>query len=448
MAKYEELRDVQAEAGIIATLINQPEFIHFSESVDYSYFTDKANAVFYESIKNLVSSGIDKIDSFNILATINANKKLKTMAGDVFTVNFVDDVIKNSKYIARESSAEYTALVNTISSYAYRRKLYRDLEEAQKECLNGGDITVLQRSVFDKIEKTTNRFITGDSIPTIGSQVDELWEQIVSRQGTDGYAGFKTKLPTLNNYLTYERGELIVFAGGYKSGKSMFLLNTAAELLLKNIPIVYFDTEMGTRQFLERFICLLSQVRMGDLKAGRYTAEEKERIEIAKNLIKTMPLYHKYIPVYTIDQVYGTIKKMKSQGLIDFVIFDYIKNRDGKDTGGVYFELGEMTNFLKNDIAGDLDIPVVAGAQLNRMGDVADSIKIQQYSSAVVKIKRKTIDEIEMTGREHGNYKFTVTSNRLGEQQIENEQWIDVNFYGDYCLFEEAEQHEDGCRMG
>ena len=228
----------------------------------------------------------------------------------------------------------------------------------------------------------------------------------------------------------------------------MFLLNTAAELLLKNIPIVYFDTEMGTRQFLERFICLLSQVRMGDLKAGRYTAEEKERIEIAKNLIKTMPLYHKYIPVYTIDQVYGTIKKMKSQGLIDFVIFDYIKNRDGKDTSGVYFELGEMTNFLKNDIAGDLDIPLVAGAQLNRMGDVADSIKIQQYSSAVVKIKRKTIDEIEMTGREHGNYKFTVTSNRLGEQQIENEQWIDVNFYGDYCLFEEAEQHEDGCRMG
>ena len=67
-----------------------------------------------------------------------------------------------------------------------------------------------------------------------------------------------------------------------------------------------------------------------------------------------------------------------------------------------------------------MNIPVVAGAQLNRGGEVADSIKIQQYSSTVIKLKRKSIGEIEYHGQECGNTKLTVTSNRLGSQHVEN----------------------------
>lgn len=449
MAKYEELRDVQAEAGVIATLINEPSFVHFSESVDGTYFIDMANSVLYDAIKSLVVGGIDRMDSFNILTSINSSDTLKRRAGDTFTVDFIEDVIKNSKYIARDTSIEYMKLIGSISSLAYKRKLFRELETAQKECLRpGSDIKSLQRSVFDKIEKVTNKFVTGETVATIGSQVDVLWGQTLSRQGSTGYAGFPTKFPTLNKYVTFERGELVVFAGAYKSGKSMLLMNSAVELLMGGTPILYLDTEMSTRQFFERLLCLVSQVRMNDIKSGRYSEEEGIRIEKAKEIIRKLPLYHKYIPVYTTDQIYGTIKKMKSHGLIDMVVFDYIKPKEGKDTSGAYFELGEITNFLKNDIAGDLDIPVIAGAQLNRSGEVADSIKIQQFSSTVIKVKRKTIEEVEFFGEECGNYRLTVTSNRLGEQHIENEQWIDVSFWGQYCLFEEATQHSEDGAMG
>lgn len=445
MVQYEDIRDVQVEAGIIATLIYEPCFIHFSDNVDGSYFTDGVNGVFYDAIKSIVSGGVEKIDSFNIMTAINADDKLKRRAGDNFTVDFVDDVIKNSKFIARDTSAEYTKLCAQLSGYAYKRKLYRELESAQRECLNpANDISTLQRSVFDKIERTTSKYVTGESIPTLGSQVDDLWEQTKKRQGEVGYSGLPTKFPSLNKYLTYERGELVVFAGAYKSGKSMLLMNTAADIVMAGTPLLYLDSEMSDRLFLERLICLFSQVRMSDIKGGTYTEEEGERIERAKEMIKELPIYHKYIPIYTTDQIYGTIKKMKTQGLIDCVIFDYIKNKDGKDTSGAYFELGELTNFLKNDIAGALDIPVIAGAQLNRQGEVGDSIKIQQYSSAVVKIKRKTQEEIDFLGEECGNYKFTVTSNRLGDQMIEGEDWIDASFFGHFCLFEEAPKQHIG----
>lgn len=439
MTKYEDIRDVQAEAGIIATLVNEPCFIHFSDNIDGTFFTDGVNGVFYDSIKSLVSNGIEKIDSFNLLTAINADNSLKKRAGDSFTVDFIEDVIKNSKYIARDTSVEYVKLCNQITALAYKRKMYRELERAQRDCLNpANDVGTLQRILFDKMERVTNKFVTGESIPTLGSQVEDLWEQTKKRQAERGYAGLPTKFPTLNKYITFERGELIVFAGAYKSGKSMLLMNCAADILMAGTPVLYLDTEMSDRLFLERLICLFSQVRMSDIKAGTYTEEEGERIEKAKEMIKSLPIYHKYIPIYSTDQIYGIIKKMKTQGLIDCVVFDYIKAKDGKDTSGAYFELGEITNFLKNDIAGDLDIPVIAGAQLNRQGEVGDSIKIQQYSSSVVKIKRKNAEEIEFYGEDTGNYKFTVTSNRLGDQMIEGEDWIDISFFGHYCLFEEA----------
>ena len=135
----------------------------------------------------------------------------------------------------------------------------------------------------------------------------------------------------------------------------------------------------------------------------------------------------------------ATIKKWDSKIGIDLVIMDYIK---APDTDDAYVELGKITNFLKNKVAGAMDLSVIAAAQSNRGGDTGESYRIEQYCSTLVKIVEKTPDEIRRDGIECGKYKLFVSLNRNGKShgEIDND-YIDINFFGEIMTMQEAKQH-------
>ena len=442
MAKFEDLRDITAESGIIATLINNPSFINFCDNLDYSCFSDETNALLYEIIYRLYKDGITKIDAFNIYSTYSSNEKLCNKKAVSLDVEFINEIIENSKFIARSTSEEYNRLARSVIGFAYRRKLYMDLQRAQADILTTNDITALQRSVAGRVESTTERYIVNHEIGAMGRRIEELYGQTLSRQGPDGVIGFTTSFMSLNEYFTYEAGECIIYAGYLKTGKSFLLLGEALNILLKQKSrgILIIDTEMSDRLFSERLICVLSGVAMRVVKNGRGTEEEKDRIKKAICLIKKLPLYHYYTPILNLDEVYGLVKNMKNKGMIDTVFWDYIKSGEADSASSVYLSLGLQTNFIKNVIAGDLGLCVIGGAQLNRAGQIGDSLRISQYASTIVKIQKKTFDEIYQNP-DCGSHKLIVIANRLGLQMDESEEWIDVDFNQTSCRFFECKQH-------
>ena len=105
-----------------------------------------------------------------------------------------------------------------------------------------------------------------------------------------------------------------------------------------------------------------------------------------------------------------------------------------------YNALGQRTNFLKNNIAGELGIAVLAGAQLNRNNQVADSDKMERYVSTSILWREKTSDEIMNDGGlDYGNYALSVCLNRNG-QQMEEDEYISMNLDGDRMRIEQAKQ--------
>jgi hypothetical protein len=105
-------------------------------------------------------------------------------------------------------------------------------------------------------------------------------------------------------------------------------------------------------------------------------------------------------------------------------------------------DLGNKTNFLKNDIAGGLGMGVLAGAQLNRNHEIGDSYRIEQYTSSLINLIDKTPEEMMTDGKACGNYKLFVKLNRNGEQMSDPEsEYIDVQFDGNICTFRQATQH-------
>ena len=126
---------------------------------------------------------------------------------------------------------------------------------------------------------------------------------------------------------------------------------------------------------------------------------------------------------------------------LEFSIFDYIKS-DILSASENYNALGARCNFLKNNIAGDLDIAVLAGAQLNRQNQVADSDKLERYVSVSLHWRDKSPEEVRNDGIECGNFAATIDLNRLGEQMGED-QYIDFAFDGNKMRIEEAVQHKN-----
>ena len=91
----------------------------------------------------------------------------------------------------------------------------------------------------------------------------------------------------------------------------------------------------------------------------------------------------------------------------------------------------------------DLNIPIMAGLQLNRItGDLADSLKTERYADVLLFWKEKSAEQVKTDGYNCGNFMMQVVKNRNGAIHDEN-QYVDIRFKGDLMWIEEAQKHAD-----
>ena len=220
----------------------------------------------------------------------------------------------------------------------------------------------------------------------------------------------------------------------------MMLLNCAIDLLKKDKAVLYLDSELNTRLFTARVLAHLSGIEYKRLTSGNYSQEEYSRIIQAKEWMKTRKFTHVYIPMFDIQSIYTTAKKVKHTQGLDVLIVDYFKSSSDGDAYDNYNSLGKLTDTVKNQICGDMGICGIGAAQATSTGKVADSAKIGRNASTIITITDKTQEEVESDGVECGNKKMRVVLNRNGMQHASDE-YIDLQFNGNLISYEEAKQH-------
>ena len=436
-----QIFDIQAESGIVATLIYNPKFIIHSENLKPEHFYNKETACVYWAIRELIKQGVENIDAFNLEAMINNDDKIKS----IFSQYKIDlnEYIELSKYIVRNTIEEYKLLVNKVLSLSFKRELYKKLKYYENLCLdfNKEDITELSAQIYNDLNKLNEQYVLNDNIKLFGEKIEEIWNKICSQRNTDGTFGIETKSKLLNEYFTYQPGELVVFEARMKQGKSAFLISEAIHLLEKNYAVAYLDTEMSDQLILERILAALTKIPVKKIRAGNYSPSEEELLKSAIEWLKTRRFVHIYQPVWTNEKIYSTAKVLQYKMGMNFLIFDYLKSNSGS-ANDIYNQLGEKCDFLKNQIAGDLNIPVLTAAQLNRHGEVADSDKIDRYASVSLVWKKKDEEEMPNDWKTYGNYYLRVKYNRLGESMDEDD-YIDFVFDGSTMqIYEAPIQHK------
>jgi len=434
------ISDSQAEAGVIATLLYHPEFILHTDYLKPGYFYQVENGCIYWAISELYKNGVDNIDALNISNMLNSNAATKKKMQEYNLTN-IQEFIEMGKYTARHSMEEYKLLVNSVVTMSFKRDLNRIANEIQSSCYDpDSDLSKLNELVNKKVTRLTEQYITSSEIEMFGSMVDDLWKEVCDRRTETGVYGIPSKFPSILDYFTYELGELVLLKARMKKGKSAFFLNEAMHKVKSGVPTLYIDTEMQDRLFYERMIANLTGIEIKRIKTGRMSDDEYQKVLKVNEWLKKQPFVHVYLPQATDEEVYAIHKVLKYKMGLEFSIYDYIKS-NVQSTGDNYNILGAKTDFLKNRIAGELNIAVLAGAQLNRQDQVADSDKIERYVSTSVFWREKTPEEINADGLECGNYALNIDLNRNG-QQMEEDDYLDMMFDGNRMIIQEAKQHQ------
>lgn len=433
--------DDAAEGGVLASLIYHPEYLLSDNNLQPRFFYRQENQVLFWAIDQLVGSGVTKIDPLNLRNAIYSNAACQRVMETHGLSNY-QEYINMAEVAARGSYEEYKLLANRVISLAFRRELCVMSNDLGKECFNL-DISLDDLNDFanNGINKIAEKFVFGGDSVQFAEKIDGIWEEICEDRNEDGTFGIPNLIPRLDDYYTFGKGELVLVAGATGKGKSSFFLAQSCFALQQGVPVVIIDSELTDKVYLPRLLANLSGVRVKTIKSGRYTHEEEERIKKSIEYIKNSPGFvHEYCPTFSKLQVDQICRKWYNKDKLGFLIYDYIKP-SGSMAAEISQGMGLLADYLKS-IAGNLNIPVLAGLQLNKFtGELADSFKTERYADVLLFWREKPANLVNEDGLACGNFAISVMKNRNGAVHDDGD-YVDVKFIGDLMSITEAEQHE------
>ena len=438
MNQITDLKDIAAETTVIATLLIHPDFILHTDWLQPKHFSQKENSAIYWAINELFKKGVTNIDELNINNQLSSNKATKELMAK-HKLTDISKYLELSSYAARDSLEDYEEFCKTVLDYAYKRDLFMKSAELNRLCFaNDSSLEETDNKVHRIMSTLTEGYMVTTDLRPIGEMEDELYEEVVDDQSSERF-GVDSKFEIYKPFFRYERGECIVLAARMKTGKSIFILNEAINQAIKGIPTAIIDTEINNKLWYKRALAHISGLEFRRIQDGNWSKDEQEKIDKARKIIKSLPLVHYYMPIVDMNKTYAICKLLKYKMNLQFLCFDYIKG-DDLDAFALSNRLGQMTNILKNEIAGDLDMCVLAACQLNRENEIGSSDKIAMYASTVIRWRFKRPSDIaEDGGLKYGNIYTQIYFNRNGEMQDKDE-WMSLNFVGNHLMITDCNQ--------
>ena len=270
---------------------------------------------------------------------------------------------------------------------------------------------------------------TGGRLKSVSQALTETLQSLSAVK----QARIDTGFPLLDSLVKgFEAGQLIIVGARPGVGKSAFLLDLAESAARSGNETLFISLEMSAAELTERLLARRSMATMDELIDRDLTEETWTDIASVSNRLERLPLHFWDKPAATVSEIRGAAATIQNLRLI---VVDYIglmqadRRADSRN-----LELGLISRGLKN-LASELQIPIIAAAQLNRGVDATerptllslrDSGELEQNGSKVLFLWR--IDE-------DGTVGVSVAKNRRGRQGV-----VQMHFDGSHQRFTELSE--------
>lgn len=436
MAKF---KSELSENIVIGSLLNNINLILNMNDLKVSYFQVKVNKMLYTVIKRLFKSGSTSIEMSDVYAIVETNDKYLKILEDAGGTDLIETLMVLGEGKTIEDIKPH---IENIRQAAFKNEMDDSLTSLQVSIAESGNkpISAIYNEVENEILNVKSKYATTEGLQLVGDNIDNIIEKMENKAKT-GLVGFPFSIPLLNEFVQLERQELVVVSGGTKSGKSLFTTHEVAYICIKNkVPTLILDSELSTDTFITRLIASLTGYKVKYIRSCKYKQNPValEKVNKAIQNIKEAKLIHKYIVGMSEGELLNEIKRVKIQHNISLVVYDYLKadtitNADQQER----LQLSHLTNFLKNQVCGDLNLAGLCLCQTSPSSNNTEgeyrafgSSGISMYSSGIIFLIRKTEQEIEddMGVEMGGNYKLYVQLNRNNMQMSSVKQAINICF--------------------
>jgi replicative DNA helicase len=428
--------NLEAEMALLGSILVDKEMMPaVSEIVSASDFYASLHETIYLALYALYERG-EPLDKVALAEELRGRGMLDKIGGLGYLGSLMDTV-------PTAASAEHYARI-VREKAALRALIHAGTQITQLGYESEHDVP----GAIDKAEQTVyevgNRSEHSQfaAVPSLLLGVFQSLEKRHEQKGdrTGVTSGFRD----IDDYTAgWQPGNLIILAARPAMGKTSLALNMAVHAAKdERKPVAVFSLEMTKQELVERFLSSEARLDASKLRRGAIADRDWEKIGNAMGVLHELPIYLDDAGSLTVTEIRSRLRRLKSGHGLAVVFIDYLQlvrpaalskqvNRNE--------ELSEICRMLKAT-AKDLEVPIVALAQLNRavetradkrpmLSDLRDSGAIEQEADIVTFLYRDVYYNKE-TSAEPDATELIIAKHRNGRVGT-----IKLRFQPEHTLF-------------
>lgn len=361
---------VKLESAILGAItLEKNAFDQAAEILQPECFYLERHQRIFRSMQQLIRKSMP-IDILTLVEELKAGGELEAIGGAHEVTKLQDGVVSSANIV-------------THCRIVYQRYVQREVIRISGEAI--GEAYEEDTDAFDLLESVEQKISalaisqTMKQFETLGEVAAEAVKQIYhAQQHPEDLTGVPSGIGVLDAVTQgWQPTNLIIIAARPGVGKSALAGNlaiNAASHPLKKVPVGLFSLEMASIQWVTRLLSGSTHVPMFDLKRGRVSDDQM------KKLHQAALVDYPNIPIFFDDTAGLDIYRLKSKARIlvlkykvGLIIVDYLQLMSGKRLPGENREqeVARISRELKH-LAKELQIPIIALAQLSRQGETGE----------------------------------------------------------------------------
>ncbi|MFN7729785.1 MAG: replicative DNA helicase [Bdellovibrio sp.] len=432
-------QNLEAEQSILGSLMLDPEaWDQVGDLIEAQDFYKNGHQVLFKAIKELISRSlpVDLITVNNLLA---GNGELQSAGGHEYLADLVSRTV---------SSAHVSVYAKSVKEKSLLRKLIASSTEVLEKAYAEDFITVdhfldeAEEKFYSLGEQKNSQGLAGplDLVRESMMKIEELFKQ------TSDVTGISTGLTNLDRMTSgLHGGELTIIAARPSMGKTAFSLNLAQHMAIKlKKTVAYFSLEMSQQAMMMRILGSEAHINMKEIRSGKLADTAWPKLIHAAGLVSESKLFIDETSGLSPLELRSRSRRLKAQHGLDCIIIDYLQLMKLKEkTESREREVSEISRTLKA-IAKELNVPVIALAQLNRgvegrtekrpmLSDLRESGSIEQDADVIMMLYRD--DYYDKESQEKKGHAEVI----IGKQRNGPTGTVRLTFDAEYGRFRDAD---------